>query len=291
MVISNDKSNDFSQTHSLSCGSKVVDLRNPLIMGIVNITPDSFYDGGSSFLTDEAVKKAGKMVEEGAAFIDLGAVSTRPGSITADTGEELNRLLPVLRQVALLFPEVVVSVDTYRAEVARIAMEEGAEMINDISGGMADPAMLTLMATSTAAYVLMHMQGTPETMQQNPHYENVVEEIVVFFNRQLTSLVTAGKQNIVLDPGFGFGKNITHNYTLLHHLNHFREAFPFPLLAGVSRKSMIARPLGITPADALNGTIVVNTIALLQGANILRVHDVKPAIEAVKLINLMRQSI
>jgi dihydropteroate synthase len=291
MVISTDKSSDFSQTALLSCGSKQVDLSKPLIMGILNFTPDSFYDGGSSFTLDEAMKKAGRMMDEGATFIDIGAVSTRPGSETPGSKEEQNRLLPVLKSVMRLFPEAVVSVDTYRAEVARIALEEGAHMINDISGGSADAGMLPLMANSSAAFVMMHMQGTPETMQQNPHYENVVEDIAHFFATQLCHLHSSGKKNIVLDPGFGFGKNLSHNYTLLNHLDYFREMFDFPLLAGVSRKSMIYRPLGITSAEALNGTTVANTIALLRGANILRVHDVKPAMEAVKLVKLMQQSI
>ncbi|MBV2247839.1 MAG: dihydropteroate synthase [Lentimicrobium sp.] len=291
MVISTDKSSDFSQTALLRCGSKLVDLDNPLIMGILNFTPDSFYDGGSSFTVDEAVKKAGKMMDEGATFIDIGAVSTRPGSKTPACDEEINRLLPVLKAIIHLFPEAVVSVDTYRAEVARIALHEGAHMINDISGGQADAGMLQLMAHSEAAYVMMHMQGTPETMQKNPHYENIVEEIAHFFTAQLRHLKLSGKKNIVLDPGFGFGKNLNHNYTLLNHLHYFRAMFDFPLLAGISRKSMIYKPLEVTPAEALNGTTVANTIALLQGANILRVHDVKPAIEAVKLVKLMRQNI
>lgn len=291
MVISTDKSNDFSQTVLLSCGIKQVDLSNPLIMGILNITPDSFYDGGSSFTVEAAIKKAGRMMEEGAIFIDIGAVSTRPGSQTSDCNEELKRLLPVLKQLIRLFPEAVVSVDTYRAEVARIALGEGAHMINDISGGTADDEMLPLMAESTAAYVLMHMQGTPETMQQNPFYEDVVGEIAYFFSKQLSLLTSSGKKNIVLDPGFGFGKNLSHNFTLLNHLDYFRKSFEFPLLAGVSRKSMISKPLGISSGEALNGTTVANTIALLRGANILRVHDVKPAVEAVKLVKLMQQSI
>ncbi|MFA6949856.1 MAG: dihydropteroate synthase [Lentimicrobiaceae bacterium] len=258
-------------------------------MGILNVTPDSFFDGGKNESPVAALLKAEQLVTEGAAIIDIGALSTRPGAETLNTGSEIKRLIPYLKLIRKSFPEVIISIDTYRSEVARASLQEGADIINDISGGMLDPAMVDFMCHQDAAYILMHMQGTPETMQLNPVYDNVIKEVGAFFMHQLAFFKKASKQNIILDPGFGFGKNMDHNFRLLSSINDF-ASLGYPVLVGVSRKSMINKVLGTTPDTALNGTTVINTIALMHGAHILRVHDVKPAMEAIKLVNQFRQS-
>lgn len=275
---------NFLEKQSILCGSKEVDLSTPQVMGIINLTPDSFYDGGTNNTTGEILAKVEEMINEGAAIIDIGALSTRPGSGQYSPEEETERLLEPLQAIRKTFGEIVISVDTYRKSVAELAIDEGADIINDISGGMMDDEMITYMCTQKSAYVLMHMQGTPENMQSNPYYENVVREVESFFVHQTAIFRKAGKHNIILDPGFGFGKNTDHNFKLLEAIEEF-ATYPYPVMAGVSRKSMINRVLGTQPVNALNGTTVINTIALLKGARILRVHDVKPAMEAVKLVN------
>ncbi|HPJ62301.1 dihydropteroate synthase [Lentimicrobium sp.] len=257
-------------------------------MGILNITADSFFDGGKYLSETAMLKRAETMLDEGAAIIDIGAVSTRPGSKAVSAAEELSLVAKSVKTIAGHFPEAIISVDTYRSHVARMAAAQGAHIINDISGGTMDPLMHKTLAALDAAYVLMHIQGTPENMQDNPEYENVGREVARFFDRQLESLTSLGKSNIILDPGFGFGKSVAHNYELLNNLENFCN-YPYPLLAGVSRKSMINRVLNTSPAGALNGTTVLNTIALLKGALILRVHDVKPATEAIKLVAAMKK--
>lgn len=283
------KGMNFLEKQSIICGTKELDLSTPKVMGILNLTPDSFFDGGSYNTTDEILAKVEQLIKEGASIIDIGALSTRPGATQKTPAEEAERLLEPLKVIRKTFSEIIISVDTYRKSVAEIAIEEGADIINDISGGMMDNEMISYMCTQHAAYVLMHMQGNPENMQLNPDYENVVREVESFFVQQTSIFRKAGKHNIILDPGFGFGKNTDHNYKLLDAIEEF-ASYPYPILAGVSRKSMINRVLGTKPANALNGTTVINTIALLKGARILRVHDVKPAIEAVKLVNQFRQS-
>lgn len=280
---------NFLEKQSIKCGSKELDLSKPVVMGILNVTPDSFFDGGKNESPVAALLKAEQLVTEGAAIIDIGALSTRPGAETLNTGSEIKRLIPYLKLIRKSFPEVIISIDTYRSEVARASLQEGADIINDISGGMLDPAMVDFMCHQDAAYILMHMQGTPETMQLNPVYDNVIKEVGAFFMHQLAFFKKASKQNIILDPGFGFGKNIDHNFRLLSSINDF-ASLGYPVLVGVSRKSMINKVLGTTPDTALNGTTVINTIALMHGAHILRVHDVKPAMEAIKLVNQFRQS-
>lgn len=279
----------FLEKQSIKCGSKELDLSEPVVMGILNVTPDSFFDGGKNDSPIAALLKAEQLVTEGAAIIDMGALSTRPGAETLNTESEIKRLIPYLKLIRKSFPEVIISIDTFRSEVARASLQEGADIINDISGGMLDPAMVEFMCHQDAAYILMHMQGTPETMQLNPAYDNVIEEVGAFFMHQLAPFKKASKQNIILDPGFGFGKNIDHNFRLLSSINGF-ASLGYPVLVGVSRKSMINKVLGTTPDTALNGTTVINTIALMHGAHILRVHDVKPAMEAIKLVNQFRQS-
>lgn len=258
-------------------------------MGILNVTPDSFFDGGTYTSNEDLVKKAAQMLIDGARILDIGAISTRPGALLLTPEEEMRRLLEPLKLLRKNFPDVILSIDTYRKNVALEAIAEGADIVNDISGGMLDKEMISYMCTQQAAYVLMHMQGTPETMQQNPSYKDVVEEVGTFFTQQLKQFKEAGKNNIILDPGFGFGKTVDHNFKLLEAIHEY-TSLNYPVLAGVSRKSMINKILATTPAEALNGTTVINTIALMKGAHILRVHDVRPAMEAIKLVNQFRQS-
>ena len=288
-INSPDKGTEFSQKRSIRCGRMQLYLSEPVVMGILNITADSFFDGGR-YLTEKAMlSRVQTMLDEGAAIIDIGAVSTRHGSKAVSAGEELSLIAKSVKTIAVQFPEIIISVDTYRSQVARMAAAQGAHIINDISGGTMDPLMHETISGLDAAYVLMHIQGTPENMQDNPLYEDVSKEVARFFDRQLESLTSLGKSNIILDPGFGFGKSVAHNYELLNNLERFCD-YSYPLMAGVSRKSMINRVLNTTPAEALNGTTVLNTIALLKGALILRVHDVKPAAEAIKLVAAMKQS-
>jgi dihydropteroate synthase len=261
-----------------------IDLSTPAVMGILNITPDSFYDGGKYRNNETLLFQAEKMLNEGAAILDIGAVSSRPGAEEVPEDTELERLLPALENLLSAFPDAVISVDTYRSNVARIAVEAGAHIINDISGGTFDEKMFRTVADLNVPYVLMHIKGTPQNMQNNPQYVDVVQEVKYFFKKQLRKLGNTGvTENIILDPGFGFGKTLENNYELLKDLSAFTD-LGYPVLAGVSRKSMINKVLQTTPDTALNGTTVLNTIALLNGAGILRVHDVKEAVEAVRLV-------
>lgn len=286
-----DKGTAFYETRSLQCGTRLLSLSTPVVMGIINLTPDSFYDGGKSGSIDQVLRRAGQMIEEGAAILDLGAVSTRPGAAEVSESEEKARLYPAFSAIADRFPEIILSADTFRASVARDCCAMGAGIINDISGGSADSGMLPLMSEVKAAWVLMHMQGTPQTMQDNPQYNEVGVDIADFFAAQLSQKALNGKQNIILDPGFGFGKSLNDNFRLLNYLDAFLT-FGLPLMAGISRKSMIYKTLNCTPDQALNGTSVLNTIALLRGASILRVHDVAEAVETIKLVDaLNRQSV
>ncbi|MGP8217747.1 MAG: dihydropteroate synthase [Bacteroidia bacterium] len=256
----------------------------PLVMGIVNITPDSFYDGGKYVTIEDAVKHTGKLLAEGADIIDLGAASTRPGAAILTPEEELKRLLPVLDVLVENYPGIIISVDTYNAWVAEEAVKHRALLINDISGGLMDEDMFETVGKLNVPYILMHIQGTPGTMQLTPYYSEVTEEVYNFLSSQVTKARNKGISQIIIDPGFGFGKTVEHNYTLLQNLNKFC-GLGLPVLTGLSRKSMINKLLKIKPDDALTGTVVLNTLALLQGANILRVHDVKEAKEVIKLVN------
>lgn len=268
---------------------RLMDLSQPRVMGILNVTPDSFY-AESRMQTDEAVEKqVMRLLSEGADIIDLGAYSSRPNADHVSAEEEMCRLrrgLEVLRCVA---PEAVVSVDTFRADVARMCVEEyGVAIINDIAAGEMDAEMFSMVARLGVPYVMMHMQGTPQDMQLNPHYDNLLKEVMLYFAEKVDRLRQMGVRDIVLDPGFGFGKTLDHNYELLSQMEEL-ACFGLPLLVGISRKSMIYKLLKSTPQESLNGTTVLNTIALLKGAHILRVHDVKPAVEAVKIVEKMRQ--
>ena len=283
-----DKGTNFSQNRSIRCGRFVLDLNRPVVMGILNVTGDSFYDGGRYLNTQQIIDRAGEMLASGAGIIDIGALSTRPGTSGGSASEEEDGLLPAIEAVLAQFPNALISADTYRVSVAKAAVSAGACMVNDISGGTMDADMLNYISTNDAAYVLMHIQGTPLNMQQNPFYHDVVGEVKAFFEKQLCILTAKGKENIILDPGFGFGKDVHHNYQLLANLGVIKIP-GFPLLAGLSRKSMINKVLKIKSADALNGTTVLNTIALMHGADIIRVHDVKEAVEAVKLVNALHE--
>jgi len=268
----------------LQLGKKNLDVSHPVVMGILNVTPDSFYDGGHYETETAIIGRIHQIVEEGAGIIDIGAYSTRPGAVMVDKKEELARLAPAVELVRKYYPSVPVSIDTFRSEVAReIYHCLGEVIVNDISGGTMDTEMFGFIAETRLPYVMMHIQGTPQTMQKNPVYRDVTKEVYRFFEERTDLLRAAGMENIILDPGFGFGKTLDHNYELMNHLDLFQE-LGYPLLVGISRKSMISRLLETTPAEALNGTTVLNTIALMKGAAILRVHDVKEAVETVKIV-------
>ena len=261
-----------------------MDLSSPQVMGILNVTPDSFY-GESRKTTEEGIEERVKqIVDEGASIIDIGAYSSRPGADDVSIEEEMARLRQGLKVVHRLYPDSVVSVDTFRSEVARMCVEEyGAGIINDISGGELDKEMFSTVARLGVPYILMHMKGTPADMQSCPHYDNLTGEVMMYFANKIQQLRDLGQKDIILDLGFGFGKTLEHNYELLRNMNIFADTLELPMLVGISRKSMIYRLLGCEPADALNGTTALNVMALERGANILRVHDVKECVEAVRL--------
>ncbi|MBS3994040.1 MAG: dihydropteroate synthase [Bacteroidetes bacterium] len=255
-------------------------------MGILNLTPDSFYDGGIYTNTISILKKVENMLTEGAAFIDVGAYSSRPNATHISEEEELKRLLPVLELILKSFPDILISVDTFRSNVAKKSIEIGACMINDISAGEMDSEMFKTIAKLQVPYILMHMKGTPQNMQQNPAYENVLNEVMYFFSEKLHQLRTLGVNDLLIDVGFGFGKTQEHNYQLLQNLDYFKH-LNLPILSGLSRKSMLYKPLNTIAKDALNATSIANTVALLKGTSILRVHDVLQAVEAVKIFSLL----
>ncbi len=260
----------------------------PLVMGILNVTPDSFYDGGKYVTEIEWLQQAKQMIDEGAELLDIGAYSTRPGAKDVSENEETERLVKVIKSVRKQFPEILISADTFRASVAEKAVESGANLINDISGGTLDKDMFLTIAKLQVPYILMHIQGTPQTMQQNPIYEDVTEDVFTFFGKKLKELKELGISKVILDPGFGFGKTLEHNYQLLKKLNKF-NGLNLPVMVGFSRKSMINKLLNIKPENALNGTTVLNTIALQNGVKIIRVHDVKEAKEAVRIVEYLNK--
>jgi dihydropteroate synthase len=274
---------------TINCKGNLIDLSSPKVMGILNITPDSFYDGGKYKNELEFLTQTEKMLHEGATFIDVGAYSSRPGAVHISEKEELSRILPVIDLLMKYFPEIILSVDTFRSEIAQKTIENGAAIINDISGGKMDENMFQTVADLQVPYILMHMLGTPQNMQQNPVYEDVTKDIIRFFSEQIFKLHQLKVNDIIIDIGFGFGKTLQHNYEILSNLGLFKN-LDAPILVGVSRKSMLYKPLGITANEALNATTAANTIALLNGANILRVHDVKEAVEAIKIVNQLREN-
>lgn len=275
--------------HTLNLRGKLYSLCEPKIMGILNVTPDSFYAESRTSDEEHIAARVQQLMNDGADMIDIGGYSSRSGADDVSPEEEMNRLRRGLRVVRRLYPEVPISVDTFRADVARMCVEEeGADIINDISGGMMDRQMFRTVARLGVPYILMHMQGTPDTMQQAPHYDNLRREVMLYFAERIDRLCQMGAKDIIVDPGFGFGKTLEHNYELFHHLDDF-NLFNLPLLVGISRKSMIYKLLDGTPQTSLNGTTVLNTIALMKGAHILRVHDVKEAVEAKRIVMKMKE--
>jgi dihydropteroate synthase len=270
---------------TLNCAGQILSLASPVVMGIINITPDSFFSGSRKQAIGEILDTAEQMLKDGASILDIGGMSTRPGAKVIAAEEELQRVLPVVEAIKSTFPEAIISIDTVRGAVARHCAEAGAGMINDISAGRMDEDMYPAVAALQLPYVLMHMQGTPDKMQQNPGYENVALEVLDFLIEEVGKLRTLGAKDIILDPGFGFGKSIEDNYQLLKEL-HVLQIPDLPVLAGVSRKSMIYKPLNTSPEDALIGTAALHMVALNQGARILRCHDVKEAVQVIELWKL-----
>lgn len=272
---------------TINCKGTLIDLSTPKIMGIVNVTPDSFFDGGKLTNSDEIVGQVEKMLQDGAMFIDLGGYSSKPGAEFVSEAEELNRVIPIVKLLVEKFPDILLSIDTFRSEVAKQAVENGAAIINDISAGLLDEKMLETVAKLQVPYIMMHMKGTPKTMQSLANYEDLLKEMNFYFSERIAKARSFGLNDIIIDPGFGFAKTIEHNYELLQNLEllQFHE---LPILAGISRKSMIYKTLETSPENALNGTTFLHAFCLQKGANILRVHDVKEAVECVKLISKLK---
>lgn len=280
----------FSKPRFLRIRGNIIELNKPQIMGIVNLTPDSFYNASRKQVVQDALDEVRKMIADGADMIDLGAYSSRPGADDISLNEELQRLLPVLASIRNEFPDVILSVDTFRAEVARQAIESyKVDIINDISAGNVDSEIIDVASEFQVPYILMHSKGNPQTMQQNPQYDNVIEETCRFIADKLIMLYDKGVSDIIIDPGFGFGKTTDHNYQLMKELDIFRF-FELPLLVGISRKSMIYKLLNITPPEALTGTIALNTYALMHGASILRVHDVKETVQTMQVVQAIQKA-
>lgn len=266
-----------------------LDFSTSQVMGIINVTPDSFYDGGTNRTNDAVILTAEKHLKEGATILDIGGMSSRPGAELISEEEELSRVIPALQLVLKYFPSALISIDTFRGKVAEEALSNGASIINDISAGRFDESIVEVVAKRKCPYIIMHIQGIPQNMQQNPSYENVVKEVKAFFEERVAFMNRQGVKNLILDVGFGFGKTVAHNYQLLSCLKEFK-AFGYPILAGVSRKSMLTKLLEISTEQSLNATTVANTLALVNGANILRVHDVKEAVEAVRIYNATKKN-
>lgn len=276
--------------YSINIKGKLIDLSTPLIMGILNVTPDSFYEKSRNITTDDILNRATEIIDEGASIIDVGAYSSRVNAEHISEDEEMRRLSTALNIILKVYPDAVISIDTFRAEIAKKCVEEfGAAIINDISGGELDKNMFETVAELQVPYILMHMKGTPQNMAEKTDYQHFMQEVFYYLSEKINKLHILGVNDIIIDPGFGFAKNLDQNYQLMHHLRDFR-IFDHPLLVGISRKSMIYKLLDTTPDESLNGTTVLNTIALLSGAHILRVHDVKAASEAVKIVEKMKQS-
>ena len=271
---------------TLNSRGKAIDLSSPAVMAILNITPDSFYGKSRINTIHEALKNTEKFIKEGAKFIDVGAYSSRPGAVDVSETEELQRIIPVITAIAKEYPDILISIDTFRAKVAEEAILAGGHIINDIAAGNLDDKMFETVAKLQVPYIMMHMKGTPQNMQQNPTYNNVAQEVFNYFDEKIAHLKQLGVKDLIIDPGFGFAKTIAHNYELLEQMEILHK-FELPILVGFSRKSMITKVLNIKAHEALNGTTILNTISLLKGASILRVHDVKEAVECVKLLAMI----
>ena len=272
----------------INANGKLMDLSEPQVMGILNVTPDSFYAGSRGVTNGYILDRCQQILDEGASIIDIGAYSSRPNAQHISAEEEMSRLRTGLELIRKNHPEAIVSVDTFRADIARMCVEEyGVAIINDISAGNMDEQMFSTIARLGVPYIIMHMKGTPQNMQENPQYDHFLKEIFYYFSEEVQKLRDLGAKDIIIDPGFGFGKTIEHNYELMNHLEEF-HLFELPILVGISRKSMIYKLLGSNPEEALNGTTALNTVALTKGAHILRVHDVKEAVECVKIVQKMK---
>ncbi|MCW2118855.1 dihydropteroate synthase [Flavobacterium sp. 7A] len=273
---------------TINCNGQLIDLNAPKVMGILNITPNSFFDGGTYKNEADILSKVNKMLVDGATFIDIGAYSSKPNAEFVSVQEEINRILPVVALLMKQLPEVILSIDTFRSEVARICIESGAAIINDISAGKLDEKMMETVAKARVPYIMMHMKGNPQTMQTLTDYDNIVKEMILYFSERVFEARRHGISDIIIDPGFGFAKTLDQNFEVIRKLEDF-QMLDLPLLAGISRKSMVYKTLETSPEEALNGTTVLNTISLSKGANILRVHDVKEAAETVKLWNKLKK--
>lgn len=271
---------------TLNCKGRLLLIKEPIIMGIINTTPDSFYSGSRFNEIDAVLQKADQMIADGATIIDVGGQSTRPNSQRISAEEERDRVIPVVKAIHERFPQTIISIDSFYAQVVKDAIETGSSMVNDVSAGTIDADLIPAVASLHVPYVLMHMQGNLQTMQQNPHYENIVPEVFDFLNKKIKELHEAGIHDIIVDPGFGFGKSIDHNFELLSGLDFFQHLSK-PLLAGLSRKATIYKTLGVTPEEALNGSTVLHTISLMKGASILRVHDIKEARQTIQLFEAL----
>jgi len=286
LKIMNSKDTFFSKKYTLNCRGKLINLSTPKIMGVLNVTPDSFFDGGKYETEKEILKRTEQIVKEGASIVDIGAYSSRPGADNISSEEELKRLNNSLKIVRKNFPDAIISVDTFRSEIARTVVKDyEVDIINDITAGEADNDMFETIAELRVPYIMMHIKGTPQNMQINPKYDNLIEDIIKHLSEKLQKIKLLGISDVIIDPGFGFGKTLEHNYQLLNRLDDFK-IFQLPILVGLSRKSMIYKALGTTSPDALNGTTALNTIALMKGVDILRVHDVKEANEVIQLFSL-----
>ncbi len=274
---------------TINCKGKLLDVSDPIVMGILNVTPDSFYDGGRYQKDTEVLSQVEKMLKEGASIIDVGGMSSRPGAKVIELNEELERVVPVIKIIHEQFPEAILSIDTIRAKVAKAAIEAGAHMINDISAGELDEQLFATVAELNVPYILMHMKGRPENMAKSSNYEDLLTEITDFLIKKIGTLRALGVKDIIVDPGFGFGKTIKHNFEILKNIHVF-GVLECIILAGISRKSFIYKTLNIKPEDALNGTTALHMIALEQGAKILRVHDVKAAVEVIKLWKQLQEA-
>jgi len=272
---------------NINCNGNLIDLSTPKVMGILNVTPNSFYDGGKHNEINSIIHQVDKMLSEGADFIDIGAYSSKPNAEFVSEEEEIKRLVPLIKELVVNFPTIILSVDTFRANVAKVAVEHGVGIINDISAGLLDEKMLETVADLKVPYIMMHMRGNPQTMQSLTNYEDIVKEMIFYFSERIQKARSFGISDLIIDPGFGFAKTLEQNYEVLHKMELF-SMIELPLLAGISRKSMIYKVLENSPQEALNGTSVLNTIALQKGAKILRVHDVKEAVECVKLVSKLK---
>lgn len=277
----------FSTNKTLNIRGKIIHLDRPKIMGVLNITPDSFFDGGKFLSESSLLEHTEKMLLEGATFIDVGGYSSRPGAADVPEADEKKRALFAIKLIAKKFPDAIISIDTFRSAVANACIQEGASIINDISGGSLDPNMYDVASKFKVPYILMHMRGNPQNMTQQTNYSNLIKEITDYFHQKIFQLRQKGIKDIIADPGFGFAKSPSQSFTMLRHLNHF-NIFGLPILAGLSRKSMIWKTLSVAADNALNGTTVLNSIALLHGASILRVHDVREAAEVIKLVEHLK---